>query len=228
MKEFEMTDLGLMKYFLGFQVWQSKVEAFICQDKYIEDLLKRIQIAACKSMSTPMSSNEKLQQKDAVEKADAKTYRSLVGSLIYLTNTRPDIVHSVSLILRFMNQPSKLHSAKAKRILRYLQGTKKLDILYKRRISTILLISLIVIGLDHLMTEKARLATFFAWDQMWLLWVQRSKRQLHAFFNRSWIYCSNWCSMWSYLAKEITFRFVAKNWRTYYYLLWHYVYDCND
>jgi len=101
-----------------------------------------------------------------VEKANAKTYRSLAGSLICLTNTRLDIVHSVSLILRFMNQPNKLHFTKEKRILRYLQGTKKLDILYKRRISTILLISLTVIRLDHLMTEKARQATFFAWDQM--------------------------------------------------------------
>ena len=89
-------------------------------------------MAASKPVSTPMSSNEKLQQEDAAEKADAKTYLSLVGSLIYLTNTRPDIVHSVSLISRFMNQPSKLHYAAAKRILRYLQGTKKLGILYKK------------------------------------------------------------------------------------------------
>ncbi|XP_050257635.1 uncharacterized mitochondrial protein AtMg00810-like [Quercus robur] len=132
MKEFEMTDLGLMKYFLGFQVRQSTGEVFICQEKYIEDLLKKFHMVACKPVSTPMSSNEKLQQEDAVEKVDAKTYRSLVGSLIYLTNTRLDIVHSVSLISRFMNQPSKLHYVAAKRILRYLQGTKKLGILYKK------------------------------------------------------------------------------------------------
>ena len=93
MKEFEMTDLGLMKYFLGFQVQQSKSKAFICQQKYIEDLLKKFHMAACKPVSTPMSSNEKLKQEDAVEKADAKTYRSPIGSLIYLTNTRPNIVH---------------------------------------------------------------------------------------------------------------------------------------
>ena len=93
MKEFEMTDLDLMKYFLGFQVQQSKSKAFICQQKYIEDLLKKFHMVAYKPESTPMSSNEKLQQKDVVEKADAKTYRSLIGSLIYLTNTRPNIVH---------------------------------------------------------------------------------------------------------------------------------------
>nr|XP_023882818.1 uncharacterized protein LOC111995145 [Quercus suber] len=114
MKEFEMTDMDLMKYFLGFQVRQSKGEVFICQEKYIEHLLKKFQIALCKPVSTPMSSNEKLKQNDAAEMAYAKTYRSLVGSLIYLTNTRPDIVHSDNLISRFMNQPSKLHYAAAK------------------------------------------------------------------------------------------------------------------
>ena len=127
-----MTDLGLMKYFLGFQERQSTGEVFICQEKYIEDLLKKFHMAACKPVSTPMSSNEKLKQEDAVEKADAKTYQSPIGSLIYLTNTRPDIVHSVNLISRFMNQPSKLHYAVAKRILRYLQGTKQLGILCKK------------------------------------------------------------------------------------------------
>ena len=111
---------------------QSTSEVFICQEKYIEDLLKKFYIAACKPVPTPMSSNEKLQQEDVAKKADAKTYRSLVGSLIYLTNTRPNIVHAVSLISRFMNQPSKLHYAATKRILRYLQCTKKLGILYKK------------------------------------------------------------------------------------------------
>ena len=73
MKEFEMTDLGLMKYFLGFLVRQSTGEVFI-QEKYIEDLHKKFHMAACKPVPTLMSSNEKLQQEDAAEKADAKTY----------------------------------------------------------------------------------------------------------------------------------------------------------
>ncbi len=71
MKEYEMIDLGLMKYFLGIQVRQSKGEVFICQEKYIEDLLKKFHMAACKPVSTPVSSNEKLQQNDAAEKVDA-------------------------------------------------------------------------------------------------------------------------------------------------------------
>lgn len=130
MKEYEMTDLGLMKYFLGIQVRQSKGEIFMSQEKYLDEVLRNFQMSNCKSISTPLATNEKLQLDDGAAKVDAKIYRSLVGSLIYLTNTRPDIVYSVSLISRFMHEPSKLHYAAAKRILRYLQGTRKLGIKY--------------------------------------------------------------------------------------------------
>ncbi|XP_022890207.1 uncharacterized protein LOC111405510 [Olea europaea var. sylvestris] len=105
--EFEMTDLGVMKYFLGIQVKQSKGEIFISQEKYTEDLLKKFHMENY-----------------------AKLFRSLVGSLIYLTNTLPDIVQAVSIISRFMNEPSQLHFAAAKRVVRYLQGTKKIGIKY--------------------------------------------------------------------------------------------------
>ena len=78
MKEYEMIDLGLMKYFLGIQVRQSKREVFICQEKYIEDLLKKFHMAACKPVSTPVSSNEKLQQNDAAEKQMLKHIEALL------------------------------------------------------------------------------------------------------------------------------------------------------
>lgn len=130
MNEFEMTDLGVMKYFLGIQVKQSKGEIFISQEKYTEDLLKKFHMENCKSISTPMAANDKLRKDDGAKKIDAKLFRSLVGSLIYLTNTRPDIVQAVSMISRFMNEPSQLHFAAAKRVVRYLQGTKKIGIKY--------------------------------------------------------------------------------------------------
>ena len=132
MKEYEMTDLGLMRYFLGIQVQQSNGEIFISQEKYLEDLLKKFRMSNCKPVTTPLSLNEKLQLNDGSEKVDATAYRKLVGSLNYLTHTRPDIVYSVNLISRFMHEPSKLHYAAAKRILRYLQGTKKFGIKYKK------------------------------------------------------------------------------------------------
>ncbi|KAG6493852.1 hypothetical protein ZIOFF_048855 [Zingiber officinale] len=130
MKKFEMSNLGLMRYFLGFQVKQSSGEIFISQEKYVEDLLKKFQMLSCKPVPTPMALNEKLQQEDDSKMADEKLYRSLVGSLIYLTNTRPDIVQPVSVLSRFMSKPSKVHYAAAKRVLRFLQGTMKHGLRY--------------------------------------------------------------------------------------------------
>ncbi|XP_060671024.1 secreted RxLR effector protein 161-like [Ziziphus jujuba] len=79
-----------------------------------------------------MALNEKLHKDDGAEKVDAKNYRSLVGCLIYLTNTRLDIVFAVSYVSRFMHELSKNHHTAAKRILHYLQGTRKLGIKYAK------------------------------------------------------------------------------------------------
>ncbi|XP_047339512.1 secreted RxLR effector protein 161-like [Impatiens glandulifera] len=88
-------------------------------------------MSQCKPLSTPMALNEKFQVNDDGEKADSTSYRKLIGSLIYL-NTRPDITHSVSLLSRFLNEPSQIHFATAKRILRYLKGTKTQGIEFKK------------------------------------------------------------------------------------------------
>ena len=79
--------------------------------------------ANCKMAVTPMNVNEKLRLEDGTRKADAKKFRSLVGGLIYLTHTRPDIAYSVSIVSRFMQSPTKQHFGAAKRILRYIVGT---------------------------------------------------------------------------------------------------------
>lgn len=131
MRDFEMSDLGQMKYFLGIQVKQSPGRIFLSQEKYIDDLLEKFSMNQCKPVSTPMGPNEKFQVNDDAEKVDATLYRKLIGSLIYL-NTRPDITQSVSLLSRFMNEPSKNHFTAAKRILRYLKGTKNQGIEFKK------------------------------------------------------------------------------------------------
>ncbi|KAA3465642.1 Copia protein [Gossypium australe] len=118
MKDFKMSNLGLMKYFLSFQVKQSSAEIFISQETYVEDLLKKFQMSTCKSVPTPMAHNEKLQEEDGEEMDDEMLYRSLVGSLIYLTNTRPDIVQPVSVLSKFMSKLRRSHYAVAKRVLR--------------------------------------------------------------------------------------------------------------
>ena len=131
MQEYEMIDLGLVRYFLGMQVKQRPRQIFISQEKYADDLLKKFNMQDCKPLATPMAMNEKLSKDDGQNKVDATVYRSLVGSLIYLTNSRPDIVHAVSIVSRFMSNPSKAHFATTKRILRYVKGTKDFGILYE-------------------------------------------------------------------------------------------------
>ena len=84
-----------------------------------------------KPVATPLVVNEKLQKDDGAQETDASCYRSLIGSLLYLTTTRPDIMYATSLLSRFMQKPSQIHYGVGKRILRYLQGTKEFGIWYK-------------------------------------------------------------------------------------------------
>ncbi|KAK4395665.1 Retrovirus-related Pol polyprotein from transposon RE2 [Sesamum angolense] len=131
MKTFEMSDLGLMHFFLGIEINQEKEGIFICQRKYKETLLKKFKMESCKTITTPLVTGEKYQKEDGSQKVDGSMYRSLIGSLLYLTATRPDIMFATSLISRFMQSPSQVHYAAAKRILRYLRGTKDFGIWYK-------------------------------------------------------------------------------------------------
>ncbi|XP_061343987.1 secreted RxLR effector protein 161-like [Gastrolobium bilobum] len=102
------------------------------QRKYATDLLKRFHMMGCKTTATPKNTNEKLLLNDGTEEANVQQYRSLVGGLIYLTHTRPDISYSVGVISRFMHTPTKHHYGAAKRILRYVAGTRDFGIWYKQ------------------------------------------------------------------------------------------------
>ena len=118
MKMFEMTDLGEMSYFLGMEISQTQNEVFIFQKKYSNEILKRFNMEECKSVSTLMVQKEKLQKDNGSESADERVYRSLIGCLMYLTATRPDIMFLVSVLSRFLDCASELHMIVAKRVLR--------------------------------------------------------------------------------------------------------------
>ncbi|KAL0424084.1 UNVERIFIED_CONTAM: Retrovirus-related Pol polyprotein from transposon TNT 1-94 [Sesamum radiatum] len=128
--EFEMTDLGEMSYFLGLEVRQSEDGIFISQHKYVKDLLEKYNMKECNAIRTPMIMNQKFCLDDGEEKVDVQLYRSLVGSLLYLTNSRPDILQATALLSRFMQNPSNIHFGAAKRILRYLKGTRSFGLWY--------------------------------------------------------------------------------------------------
>ena len=89
--EFEIKDLGMMHYFLGLEVWQKLSEIMLSQGKYAVEILKRFEMMDCKSMSTSMTTNLKLLGDTTSKTVDATLYRQMIGSLMYLTNTGPNI-----------------------------------------------------------------------------------------------------------------------------------------
>ena len=132
MSEFEMSDLGNLQYFLGLEVQQVDDGIFVSQRKYAKDLLSKFGMQSCNGVATPMNPKEKLQQDDGTEFANPRYYRSLVGGLNYLTNTRPDIMFSVSVLSRYLHTPTMQHLGAAKRVLRYVAETTDFGIWYSR------------------------------------------------------------------------------------------------
>ncbi|GJX06710.1 retrovirus-related pol polyprotein from transposon TNT 1-94 [Tanacetum coccineum] len=129
--EFEMKDLGNLKYFLGIEVLRSPKGIFICQKKYILDLLAEIGMINCKPADTPMMVNQKLFMEKKAKLADKNMYQRLVGKLIYLSHTRPDIAYDVRVVSRFMHQPQVAHMNAVLRIVRYLKGTAGHEVLFR-------------------------------------------------------------------------------------------------
>jgi hypothetical protein len=121
--EFEMKDLGLMHYFLGLEVWQSPERIFLNQGKYAVEILKRFNMLECKSMNTPMEAKLKLLVDTSSELIDATLYRQIIGSLMYLMNTRLDICFAVNTLSQFLVEPRHVHLVVAKHVMRYLKGT---------------------------------------------------------------------------------------------------------
>ncbi|MCV5002872.1 reverse transcriptase domain-containing protein, partial [Escherichia coli] len=96
-REFEMTDIGLMAYYLGIEVKQKEEGIFISQESYAKEILKKFKMDNCKPISTPIECGIKLSKDDEAEKMDPTLFKSLVGSLRYLTCTRPDILYATGL-----------------------------------------------------------------------------------------------------------------------------------
>lgn len=130
--EFEMTDLGEMKYFLGVEVHQGVNGIYISQKGYAGEILKKFRLSNCNGVRNPIVPGNKLSKEENGVKANETLFKQIVGSLMYMTVTRPDIMYSVCLISRFMSNPMETHMLAAKRILRYIQATVDFGIFYKR------------------------------------------------------------------------------------------------
>ncbi|GJZ63699.1 putative ribonuclease H-like domain-containing protein [Tanacetum coccineum] len=126
-KRFQMSSMGELTFFLGLQVMQKDDGIFISQDKYVADILKKFDFVTVKTASTPIETNKALLKDEEAEDVDVHLYRSMIGSLMYLTASRPDIMFVVYACARFQVTPkvSHLHAVKRifKRIFRYLKAS---------------------------------------------------------------------------------------------------------
>ncbi|XP_028556557.1 uncharacterized protein LOC114581179 [Dendrobium catenatum] len=131
--KFDMSDLGLLSFYLGIEVIQTDDEIRLCQKSYALKILEDMGMADCNPVQTPMEARIKLTKSGTHSLVDSTQYRSIVGSLRYLTHTRPDIMYSVGIVSRFMETPNSEHLAAVKRILRYVKGTTEYGLVYPKR-----------------------------------------------------------------------------------------------
>jgi hypothetical protein len=124
-KEFEISMIGELTFFLGCQVKQMKEGNFLSQEKYTKDLLKRFKMEKYKPIKTPMPTNGHLDLDEGGNLVDQTLYCSMISSLLYLTASRSDIMFSVCMCSRFQANPKIAHLSVVKRFLRYLKYTPK-------------------------------------------------------------------------------------------------------
>ena len=133
---FQTKDLGKLKYFLGIEVVQSKDGIIISQRKYALDILKETGMSDCGPIDSPMDSNQKLLPNQGEPYSDPERYRRLVGKVIYLTITRPDISFAVGVVSQFMQSPHNDHWDAVIPILRYIKRTPGQGLLYEDKENT--------------------------------------------------------------------------------------------
>ncbi|KAD1053243.1 hypothetical protein E3N88_43364 [Mikania micrantha] len=130
--KFEMSSMGELTFFLGLQVKQTPTGIFISQSKYVKDILERFKLTDCKALGTPMSKTTSLSPDVEGEDVDQHQYRAMIGSLMYLTASRPDIMFATCLCARFQANPKVSHMLAVKRIFKYLKGASGLGLWYPR------------------------------------------------------------------------------------------------
>ncbi|GJW08001.1 putative ribonuclease H-like domain-containing protein [Tanacetum coccineum] len=131
-KKFQMSSMGELSFFLGLQVTQKDDGIFINQDKYVDEILKKFGFSTVKTASTPMETSKPLLKDAEAKDVDVHLYRSMIGSLMYLTSSRPDIMFVVCACARFQVTPKVSHLHVMKRFFRYLKGQPKLSLWYPK------------------------------------------------------------------------------------------------
>ncbi|GAA0151978.1 transmembrane signal receptor [Lithospermum erythrorhizon] len=118
-----MKDLGVLKYFLGVEVARSQEGIFLSQRKYALDIISEAGLLGSKPVAFPMEQNQRLASSTSAVFRDAERYRRLVGRLLYLSFTRPDLLFVVHVLSQFLYEPRQDHWAAALRVVKYLKGS---------------------------------------------------------------------------------------------------------
>ncbi|GKA92564.1 putative ribonuclease H-like domain-containing protein [Tanacetum coccineum] len=129
-EKFQMSSIGELTFFLGLQVKQKKDGIFISQDKYVDEIVRKFRFTEVKTASIPMETQKHLLKDEDGEEVDVYTYRSMIGSLMHLTSSRPDIMFVVCAYARYQVNPKISHLHAVKNIFRYLKGQPKLGLWY--------------------------------------------------------------------------------------------------
>jgi len=132
MQEFDMSDLGLLSYYLGIEVNQQADHISLKQTAYVKRVLKQSGMEDCNATKYPMEAKLQLNKDEGGTPIDATQYRRVIGCLRYLTHTRPDLSYSIGIVSRYMERPTTLHHQAVKQILRYLKGTLEYGLEYRR------------------------------------------------------------------------------------------------
>ncbi|KAJ9566817.1 LOW QUALITY PROTEIN: hypothetical protein OSB04_002783 [Centaurea solstitialis] len=130
--EYKMSMMGELTFFFGLQIKQSEKGIFINQGKYVHEMLKKFDLTSCTPMKTPMAPPLSLDKNSKGKPVDVTLYRGMIGSLLYLTASRPDIMYSTCLCARYQAEPKESHLTAVKRIFRYLKGTPNLGLWYSK------------------------------------------------------------------------------------------------
>jgi hypothetical protein len=131
-EQFDMSDLGLLCFYLGVEVRQDANGTTLRQEHYAKHILELEEMAGCNPATTPMEEKLQLSRESKAEEVDPTHYRRLVGSLRYLVHTRPDLAFAVGYLSRFMERPNMEHQQAVKRVLRYVAGTLDYGLHYRR------------------------------------------------------------------------------------------------
>nr|GFA39601.1 hypothetical protein [Tanacetum cinerariifolium] len=182
-----MSSMGELTFFLGLQVKQKEDGIFISQDKYVAEILKKFDFMSVKTASTPIETQKPLTKDEEAADVDVHLYRSMIGSLMYLTASRSDIMYAICACSRFQVTPKTSHLQAVKRIFRHLKGQSKLGLWYPRESDS----DYAGANLDRkfITVEAKYVATASCYGQ--ILWIQNQMLDYGSNFMNTKIYIDN-------------------------------------